>query len=139
MRAFEIAIIMRTILALCFLGVGLAALIIGWRLYATGVGREADGVDIGRTGGGFGVTASLKTVGSVVMATSILWGVLAFYSLPNLVVTEPGQGGGIQAGGSGTGSSTNASTGTTSTRSNNSGFSGSLFSTNSDAPYLNNH
>lgn len=77
----ELIISIRGVLSLLFIGAGITALIIGGKLYSKGTGLMEDGAE---------VTAKekkikLKTVGSVVMATSIAWGYLAFLSLPKYI------------------------------------------------------
>jgi hypothetical protein len=68
----------RVILAIFMAIVGLAALSGGLYLYLKGVGQQTD--DAAASRGKFGV--KLKTVGSVVMATSIGWGYLAYLTAP---------------------------------------------------------
>jgi hypothetical protein len=73
-----LVIIIRGVLSLLFIGAGIAALIIGWKLYVRGVGVTKDGTQMAFKR----KKVTLKTVGSVVMATSVAWGYLAYLSLP---------------------------------------------------------
>lgn len=69
-------------LSLLFVICGFTALVVGARLYYKGMGHSPDGSSIDASGGKFKLSASLKTVGSMMMITSILWGLLAYLSLP---------------------------------------------------------
>lgn len=64
-------IVFRGVLSLLFVCAGIGALIVGSRLYLRGVGMEPDGSSIDAGKGALNVRASLKTVGSVVMFTSV--------------------------------------------------------------------
>jgi hypothetical protein len=81
-------IVIRGILALGFVVAGIAALRIGSRLYAQGTGLKRDGTVVNAQQGKFKLQASLKTVGSVLMLTSVAWGVLAYLSLPKAKVSS---------------------------------------------------
>jgi len=79
---FTITLIVRAILTLSFLAAGILALIMGYRLYVKGVGLAPDGTTVNADVSKQKINVSLKTVGSVVMATSIGWGALAYLSRP---------------------------------------------------------
>jgi hypothetical protein len=59
---------------------GCIALFIGRQLYSSGVGLTPDGTEVELKK----IKASLKTVGSTVMATSVAWGALAVWAAPTL-------------------------------------------------------
>lgn len=82
----SLTIILKFVLALLLIAGGVLALFFGKNLYLRGVGLQHDGttVDFKK------IKASLKTVGSVVMGTSVAWGFLGYLASPSL---KTGQGG----------------------------------------------
>lgn|GEM_PF-2184527 len=74
-----VMIILRGFLSVFFVATGLTALIIGARLYRSGVGLAKDGTTVNIKK----IKGSLQTVGAVVMATSVAWGLFAYLSLPS--------------------------------------------------------
>jgi hypothetical protein len=71
-------------LALLCVSTGVAAILIGRRLYLNGLGLSPDGSMIETEGGGkLNLKLSLKTTGAVVMATSVAWGFLGYLMVPN--------------------------------------------------------
>lgn len=77
-------VVVRALLSAGFIYAGIYALRIGFRLYMRGVGLMEEASTVSVSGGGVSVKSSLKKVGSVVMATSIAWGALAYFSLPGV-------------------------------------------------------
>ena|SRR5580765_5462294 len=89
---FTQSLLVRGILTGLFLAAGIMALIMGWRLYSKGTGMAQDGTTVEAERGKVKGKASLQTVGSVVMATSIGWGALAYLSLPKPKVEQGSTG-----------------------------------------------
>ncbi len=86
----EIAFLaIKGLLAVCLVAGGLYALKIGYRLYLKGVGLVPDGSEDDGKNGALRVKASLKTVGSVVMATSVAWGALGYFASPKSLTISP--------------------------------------------------
>jgi len=81
-----LTIIAKFVLALFLIAGGILALIFGKDLYLQGVGLKHDGSIINVKK----VKASLKTVGSVVMGTSVAWGFLAYLESPVLKKSNTG-------------------------------------------------
>ena len=73
-----ITIISKSILAALLIGGGIAALFIGKNLYLKGIGLQPDKTTVVA----HKIKASLKTVGSVVMTTSVAWGGLGYLTSP---------------------------------------------------------
>ena len=82
-----IAIIIKSILAGLLIVGGIVAIFIGRGLYIRGVGLNPDGTQVEIDN----IKASLKTVGSVVMATSVAWGFFGYLSSPDLLSSEHGK------------------------------------------------
>jgi hypothetical protein len=74
-----VAMILKSVLAALLIVGGIAALFIGKSLFLKGAGLQSDGTKIETKK----IKASLKTVGSVVMATSIAWGGLGYLASPS--------------------------------------------------------
>jgi hypothetical protein len=74
-----VAIISKTLLAALLILGGIVALFIGRSLYLKGMGFKPDSSSVAA----HKVKASLKTVGSVVMATSVAWGGLGYLTAPH--------------------------------------------------------
>lgn len=82
------ALIIKAVLAMLLIIGGFVALFMGKNLYVRGVGLAVDGSQVEVNN----VKASLKTVGSVVMATSVAWGWLGYLASPTLSSGEYGTG-----------------------------------------------
>lgn len=79
MDAAIAAMFLKSALAAFLIAGGIAALFIGKGLFLKGVGLQSDGTKIETKK----IKASLKTVGSVVMATSVAWGGLGYLASPS--------------------------------------------------------
>ena len=86
MTAETILILLYGLGALLCIVVGFAALKYGKDLYVSGIGLQQDGSSVDVSG----AKIQLKTVGSVVMLTSIAWGVLAWQIFPDYHSDEAG-------------------------------------------------
>jgi len=82
-----VALITKTFLATLLIIGGILALFIGKNLYVRGVGLHHDGTEIEVDN----IKASLKTVGSVVMATSVAWGGLGYLTSPSYLLGPEGE------------------------------------------------
>ena len=80
METEDYLLIVKCVIALMLIGGGVYALRLGFKLYMNGVGLSHDGTTIEHDK----AKASLKTVGSVVMTTSVAWGALGYFSSPGL-------------------------------------------------------
>lgn len=86
---FFVYVFGRFILSLGFLIAGVYTLHKGFDLYSTGVGLYSDGSHVSGSGEAGEIDVSLKTVGSVVMMTSVVWGIIAFFTLPKVKYQSP--------------------------------------------------
>ena len=84
MEQTTLTLMIRGVIALSLIAGGVFALFIGRRLYLEGIGLAPEGTVIQTQGKRFNLKASLKTVGTVVMVTSVLWGFLGYLALPSL-------------------------------------------------------
>ena len=82
---FVFFVVGRFILSLGFLAVGFLSLMYGVRLFSKGVGSDPDNSVVVLGIGKKQVEVSLRTVGSVVLATSVAWGSLAYLTLPKAI------------------------------------------------------
>lgn len=78
------ALLVRGVLALLLIVGGIVALFLGNKLYRDGIGLAPDGSVIKTSTGKFDIKLSLKTVGSVVMITSVAWGFFGYLTSPEL-------------------------------------------------------
>lgn len=85
-----IAVVGRLLLAVAFGVVGAYALVVGKRLYVSGVGLEEEGTKFVARREQVEVNVSLKTVGAAVLTTSVAWGFLAYLALPKKVTRTAG-------------------------------------------------
>jgi hypothetical protein len=88
---------MRFLFSLFFFAAFLMVLVFGLRFYLKGLGLGPDGSEIEVSHGEFKARASLKTVGAVLMLTSVVLGCLAYKTLPR--ATVGGKEGGVAPGG----------------------------------------
>lgn len=79
-----VILLVRGVITLAFIAGGMYALHIGYRLYMSGVGLKPDGTTADIRSATVKVRTGLKTVGSVLMATSIAWAFVAYLSRPDL-------------------------------------------------------
>ena len=82
-----VALVTKTFLAALLIVGGIVALFIGKNLYVRGVGLHHDGTEVEIDN----IKASLKTVGSVVMATSVAWGGLGYLTSPSYSLGPEGE------------------------------------------------
>lgn len=82
-----VALFTKTFVAALLIVGGIVALIIGKSLYMRGVGLHHDGTKVEIDN----IKASLKTVGSVVMATSVAWGTLGYLASPSYSLGPEGE------------------------------------------------
>ena len=88
MNDLTVFMLLRSLLAFLFICGGLYSLKKGFQLYVNGVGLKEEGFELSASDGEKNINLSLKRVGTVVMVTSIAWGGLAYFVMPQGIVSD---------------------------------------------------